>query len=335
MKHKKLTDGALSMLCLELALFLHAGGDIGNSLTVIAQEEKELSDCLTEMAEHVFTGLPLSDAAEKTGQFPQEMTAMLKIGEKTGRLEESLNALADYYTFRENTARRIRSAVLYPCTLLFVMLGVIAVLLWKVVPVFDEVYASFGGDLQLPGVIFSAALPVLLAVVGLAAAGALVLFMSPGCRDWLNVRLNRTKLAGKLHTAHFARALYMASASGLTAEEAVETAGLLFENYMESAEKCRDCLSRIRAGESLADAAEKTGLLPGSECRLLGLAAMSGAAERAALEIARRLEKDADDALERAVSRIEPVLVLISSLLIGGVLLGVMLPMTGLMNLIG
>ena len=62
---------------------------------------------------------------------------------------------------------------------------------------------------------------------------------------------------------------------------------------------------------------------------------MSGAAERAALEIARRLEKDADDALERAVSRIEPVLVLISSLLIGGVLLGVMLPMTGLMNLIG
>ena len=75
------------------------------------------------------------------------MADLAEVGERSGRMEESLTALADYYDERCRMERRLRSALLYPAVILLLMLVVMVVLLTKVLPVFNDVYASLGGRL--------------------------------------------------------------------------------------------------------------------------------------------------------------------------------------------
>ena len=109
---------------------------------------------------------------------------MIEVGEETGRTEEALSALSQYYEQRARLDRQVRSALLYPAVMLVLMLLVIGVLLVRVLPIFDDVYASLGG--RLTGVAggllaigrwLDSAMPVLwvllaLVVVGFGAFGA-------------------------------------------------------------------------------------------------------------------------------------------------------------------
>jgi len=88
-------------------------------------------------------------------------------------------------------------------------------------------------------------------------------------------------------------------------------------------------------GLSLADALHESGLLPAAECRLLAIGFKSGNSEAVADEITRRLDKDAKEAVSRRTGMIEPAMVIITSVLIGLILLTVMLPLTHIMSSIG
>ena len=87
--------------------------------------------------------------------------------------------------------------------------------------------------------------------------------------------------------------------------------------------------------EGLADALRDTGTLPAASCRLLALGLRSGSGDTVMEEIARRLSEEADEALERRVAQVEPALVLVTSLLVGAILLAVMLPLMHIMTAIG
>jgi len=348
MKTRKLSHDEISTLCLELALFLHAGADSGSALALLQEEtsDPQLKTMLTQMARQVDEGCSLAQVFESSGVFPRDVWAMLQVGEKTGRSEEALRALARYHDRRSQMDRQMRSALLYPSILLLIMLAVIVVLLTQVLPIFNDVYASLGG--QLTGLaggllhlgrLLNTVLPLL--CVLLAAVVILLVTFSSSERfrtcllHWWQKKRGDKGLSAKLATARFAQALSMGLSSGLSPDDAVEAAGTLLADQPTATQRIQSCQELLSNGESFTTAIKKTTLLPAAECRLLELGLVSGSGETAMEEIAHRLDRDAEDALEQQLGRIEPTMVVITSLLVGAILLAVMLPLTDIMSAIG
>jgi type IV pilus assembly protein PilC len=348
MREKKLTHEQISSLCLELSLLLHAGVGVGDGLSLLAQESTRGEDreLLEGLAGQVDGGTPLADALRSCGRFPDYVSGLIEVGERAGRTEEALGALSRYYEDRARLDRRIRSALLYPAVMLLLMLVVIVVLLSRVLPVFRDVYASLGG--QMTGVAggllalgraLDAAMPVLcvalaLAVLFLAAFAAGGSFRERVLGLWRKARGDRG-LSRQLNAARFAQAMAMGLRSGLPLEQAIELSGQLQRDAPAAQARCRDCLDRIERGEDLAVALRQSEVLPATACRLLALGQRSGTGDAVMEEVARRLTQESELAVEARVSRVEPTLVLVTSLLVGAILLSVMLPLMNIMAAIG
>jgi len=337
----------IARLCRELAVLLHAGVLLGDGLALLAQEETGGPAQLpAELGRQVDAGVPLSEAMRKTGGFPAHVTGMVEVGERSGRTEQALQALAQYYRRREEQAGRIRTALTYPVILLMLMLVVIAVLLSRVLPVFDEVYASLGG--RLTGVaggllrlgrVLDGIMPVLCLLLGAALLLVAVFALSDRFRDVVLSRWRRhfgdRGVSRKLNNARFAQGLAMGMSSGLTPEDAVRLCTGLLEDVPAAAARCRTCAQQLEQGVQLTAALRETQMLPAAACRLLTLGLRGGSGDAVMEEIARRLSDEAEQALERRVAQVEPALVLTTSLLVGAILLSVMLPLMHIMSAIG
>lgn len=347
MKNRLLTDGELSSLCGELSLLLHAGVSAGDGLSLLAQEcQGNQRELLSAMAREADCGEPLSAVMRRAGRFPVYVTGLVEVGERTGRLEESLQSLSRYYEERDRLDRQVRASLLYPSVLLLVMLVVIVVLLVWVLPVFRDVYASLGG--QLTGVAgglltlgqaLDAAMPVLCAVLALTVAGLGAFAASGAFRvrvlAWWHRHRGDRGVSRQMGDARFAQALAMGLHSGLPLEESLELSAALLGDVPAAARRCRDCQSRLAQGTGLAEALRDSGVLPAAACRLLALGLRSGTGDTVMEEIARRLSRESQEALEAKVARVEPALVLVTSVLVGVILLSVMLPLMHIMTAIG
>ena len=335
-------------LCRELALLLHAGVGTGDGLFLLTEEEKNprIHAMLEQMARTVDAGASLSQAFEEAGCFPGYITGLLRVGEKVGKIEETLTALALYYENKEQTERQIVSSLTYPAILLLLMLVVIVVLLSQVLPVFNEIYLSLGGQLTglaggllMLGQFLDGAMPVLCALLALVLGFFAVFSLHRGMRKkivgfWLK-KWGDSGISRKMNNARFAQALSMGFSSGMPLEDAVEMAALLLKDTPGAQQRCVRCHQQLMEGAELITALSDNGLLSPSACRLLTLDMRSGNGDGIMEEISRRMQEEARLALESAVSKVEPALVLVTSGLVGVILLSVMLPLMNIMTAIG
>ena len=342
-----LPDLELARVCRGFALLLRSGIGAAETAFLLAREEQPpVQQLLSDLGTRLDRGLPLAEAMEQSGSFPEHVRAMVAIGEETGRLEETLDALADYYEENHRTIRQLRSAVAYPAMVLGLMLLVVGVLLVKVLPVFDRVYASLGSRLTGPaagllylGQLLEAALPALFVLLLALAAGAAALRLRPALREKLlgfwRQRYGDRGIARKFNNARFARALAMGLSSGMDPESSLSLARKLLRQVPGAALRCEACAQALEEGVSLADAMEQARLIPGAQCRLLQAGFRSGSADRVMETIAETMMEDARESLEKRISGIEPAMVLASSLLVGMILLSVMLPLADILAALG
>lgn len=342
-----LSHQEIAGFCRNLSLLLQAGISQSDGVFLIAEGEEEgFRNILTGIGEQLDQGTSLSVAVENSGVFPVYVTGMIQVGEQSGRVEEALLALAVYYEDRSRFTRMVKNALAYPAMILFLMLAVIAVLLIKVMPVFDEVYASLGsgltgvaaGLLQL-GEWLKAALPVLLILL---AVVVIVVLLFSWCTTFREALLAGWRkffgdrgLSAQFHNAQFARALSMGLNSGLALEESIQLARMLFADVPAGAARCEKCIKMLQEGFSLAETLRDCGFLSAASCRMLTVGIKGGNGDKVMTEIADRLMEEAGIALEKTVSRIEPAMVLLASGLVGAILLAVMLPLANIMSAIG
>ena len=330
-------------LCRELALLLHSGVTAGDGLYLMAEEEKDpqLHSLLSEMAAALDRGDYLHQAFQQTGCFPVSMTGLLRVGEEVGRTEETLNALAAYYENRDRMQRQIISSLTYPAILLLLMLIVIIVLLSQVLPVFNEIYVSLGGQLVgiaggllMLGQILDRSMPVLCGLLAVILAAAAGLYLHRGLRrkvaGYWRTHWGDRGISRKMNNARFAQALSLGFSSGMILEDAVELAAELLKDCPDAAKRCNHCRQQLLEGEELSAALGSNGLLTPSACRLLTLGMRSGSGDNIIEEIARRMQDEAQQALDTAVGKVEPALVLVTSGLVGVILLSVMNIMTAI-----
>lgn len=337
----------IARLCRALALLVHAGVGLGDSLALLAREESgSFAQLLEDLGRQADQGIPLAEAMQASGQFPPYVTGLLAVGERTGHAEECFASLSRYYEDRERMDRFLTTSLTYPAILLLLMVVIIAVLLSKVLPVFQDVYASLGGSLSgLAGGLLTVgqginlAMPVLCVLLAAATLFVAAFATRPALRQRLLALWRKGHghkgVSKKLSDARFAQGLSLGLQSGLVMEEAVELAGHLLADVPSAQAACQVCAQRLQTGEPLAEVLEETGLLPVSACRLLALGLRAGSADQVMAELAARLSEEAQDALNRRVGQIEPALVISTSLLVGVILLAVMLPLMNIMSAIG
>jgi len=348
MKKEDFKNMEIADLCRQLALFLHAGVRLNDGLYLLSEEEgnSAYKDFLQDAARRLEDGIPLYTVFEQYGCFPFHVTSLLAVGEQTGRMEETLTSLYHYYEAQEHRNRQLRSALTYPAILLLMMLVVIVVLLSKVLPVFENVYASLGGSLSglaggllMLGNILNGAMPILCILLALLILGVLLFAVSSNLRNkvisFWQLHFGDKGISRKMNDAKFAQALSMAYSSGLPLEECVSLAGSLLKNCPGALKRCEECRKRLDTGAELAATLKETNLLPASACKLLALGMRAGTGDTTLEEIAVRLSDEANEALEAKISSVEPALVLITSVLVGVILLTVMLPLLNIMKAIG
>ena len=343
----KLTHEEIAGFCRSLALLLHAGIGTADGVFLLAQEETgKQQKLLTELGAQMDEGKPLSEAMGGSGAFPGSVTGMVHMGEQTGRLEEVLAALAKFYDQRSRSLRQIKNALAWPCLILALMLVVVGVLLVKVLPVFDDVYAALGSRLTgigagllYVGQLLEVSLPVLLGILAAGALAALLYMYCLPVRErvgvWYTARFGDRGVSRRFNNANFARALALGLGSGLPLEDAVEQAGKLLADIPAAARRCGACAEALRNGSDLSGGMAQAEFLPPAESRMLSLGLQQGSGDRVMEDIADRLLDAAMEELERTVARIEPAMVLVASALVGVILLAVMLPLMNILSALG
>lgn len=345
---RKLTNGEISNLCMELALLTHSGVGVSDGIHLLADEEKEpeIKQFLREIADKIDEGMTLAQAMDSTESFPHYVSGLIEVGEQSGRSEEALNALSNYYERRERLASQIKSAVLYPVILLILMLAVIGILLVKVLPVFNEVYISLGGRLSgVAGGLLTLGqsiykiLPVLCVILFVLVVCVAAFALNAKIRDkaykaWSN-KFGDKGIARTINTARFAQALSMGMSSGLPIEDAFELAASFQKDIKTAYKRYEACLDELQQGVNLSDALGDKDILSPAHCRMLALGVRSGSGDTVMEEISRRMSEDGEIALEQLVAKVEPTLVVVTSILVGVILLSVMLPLMNIMSAIG
>ena len=348
MKQRNLGNSYLSTFCLELSLFLNAGINLSDGLHLLIEDDddKRSRELIAEIAKCVDQNIPLSSALTELKIFPDYMVKMILLGEQTGRLSDTLKALSVYYDRQERLSLMVRNSLVYPTILLLMMVVVVIILITIVLPIFNDVFHQLGASMppfaitmMSIGAALSQASLVFAFIAAIILLFGLSLLIAPKFRarcGRIYRDLRRDKgLSAKIALARFSSAMSMALKSGLDINEAFSIASQLSVNSTISEKKHKLCAQYLDDGYTLAEALTSTKIFPAVYSRMLSLGVKSGTADTVLSEIARRTHNSVNDDLENLLGRIEPSLVIITSLIVGVILLSVMLPLMNIMSVIG
>lgn len=346
MQKKALPNDYLSGFCMELALLLKAGITAADGISVLEEDFSDKRGFLSTLHGFMDNGSTLHDALSQTGRVPAYLLDMVLLGERSGRLEDTLFSLSKFYKQRAEMSSALRSAVVYPLVLLIMLVAVVGVLITQVLPIFAEVFAQMGAEMSPMALwlmdfgqkLSSGSATVVWVLIGLAAVG-FIIYLVPALRSFAAAIFRRYFGAmGVFHEsmcARFSSAMTTAIASGLSADEAVELASRTISGVRRTDRGLERCREMLAQGESLEKSLANSGVFSARDSRLFALGVRTGMADSVMGEIARRSEESSLENIDSAISKIEPAMVLIIAAIIGAVLLSVMLPLMGIMSALG
>ncbi|MBR4095677.1 MAG: type II secretion system F family protein [Oscillospiraceae bacterium] len=344
---KMLTNEETAFFCEQLAMILEAGVSIADGIEVLAEDAgdkrfKEIADTLVSLMKDDMT---IFDAMDNSGLFPEYAVKMVKIGSLTGRLEDALKGLADYYAKRAELRQTIKSSVAHPLMLLAMMTVVIVVMVIKIIPMFRDIFFQFDDSAAaaVEGSITFAyniglGVMITLAAVLVITLVIVLLMKIPSARKGLkgfaaNFILTKN-LSETMAMADVTNAISMMASCGISPEQSLEMVqGLTVNKTVQK--RIKECEKLVLDGEYFADAIAKSKLLPSIYAHSLKVAYKSGSFDSAWQKLAERFNQECDRKIYGAVSFIEPVIIGILAIIIGSVLLAVMLPMTDIITTIG
>lgn len=329
-------------------MMLQSGFALSEGVLLLQDDEpdKDGKAVLQSLLIPLEKGAPLSEALQASAFFPRYMGNMVEAGEETGRLAETLKALSEYYDKQDRLSAAIRSAVLYPAILLIIMAAVVLLLIVRVLPIFNDAFGRLGAQmsplatkLMQFGVWFGGAGGIIAAVTGVVFIAAIIAFAMPkvrkaAIRHFMN-RWGNTGIFAKIASARFTSVMSLALASGMDIGKAVEMASVTGGGSRPLDQRNEHCIRLLRSGKTLSEAMREAGILSARDSRMLSLGSRSGMADAAMAEIARRDERCVQDSIDRMVGRVEPALVIVTSAIVGVILLSVMLPLISIMTSIG
>lgn len=335
------------LLVQELISLMRAGLSLPEVLALAADRpgEPTLARVINRVLKDVRAGMLFSQACSAHPDvFDGLFLAALKTGEKTGELPAVLARYHEYLRRKHAMRKKISQALAYPIFLLFTLIVILGVMFVFVMPRFVSMYANFDAKLPLPTQWLLAAVehfPLVAFSTVAFCVIALFAWRSFSMKPAGRLKIDQWKLGAPLiggamriaSIAQLARSLSTLLAGGTPLLEALRTAQQSFPNRAYAL-LVAEVANRVTQGESLAKAIRAVSLMPETAIKMIQVGEASGGLDRMLAEVAQFYEEMIENRLARIMALIEPALVLLMGLMIGGIIIVMYLPIFNLAEVI-
>ena len=337
---KKIQPADIAIFTRQLATLMKAGVPLVQAFDIVAEgtDHEKMRELIQTVRTDVSSGTGLAGALEKHPlHFDELFCSLVASGESSGTLEVMLDRVATYKEKTEALKAKIKKAMTYPIATIVVAIVVTAILLVKVVPQFAETFRSFGSDLpgftlfvlRLSEWVQSWWFTLLLCFFAASYLFSQAKHRSQRFADWLDTAaLKLPILGGVIHDAviaRFSRTLSTTFAAGVPLVEALESTAGAAGNalYARAIRQIRD---DVTAGTSLALSIRTTGLFPTMLLQMTSIGEESGSLDDMLGKVADHYEAAVDNAVDSLSSLIEPIIMSVLGVLIGGLMIAMYLP---------
>ena len=337
---KKITSQDITVFLRQMATMMKAGVPLVQSFSIVADglDNPSMKEVVDGIRADVEGGNNFAGALRKYPlQFEDLVCSLVDAGEQSGALETMLDRIAIYKEKSEALKAKIKKALKYPISVVVVAIIVTAILLLKVVPVFQELFQGFGAELPAFTQFVINVSDWLQAnwLIGLLMIGATIVGFTEGKKrsPAFQAALDRLALkapivgdiAYKATVARFARTLSTTFAAGVPLIEALEACAAASGNvvYKDAILHVRDDVS---TGQQLQFAMRSTGVFPNMALQMVAIGEESGALDAMLDKVATYYEDEVDNAVDGLTSMMEPLIMSVLGVLVGGLIIAMYLP---------
>ena len=345
---KELSGKELSALSRQLALVIDSDLSLQEGIGLVSAQtqSKAVRQLLERATSCLNEGHSMAEAfAQESRYLPAFYIEMIRMGEQSGNMEKVLIRLADSYDKDAEVSGKVVSAVTYPIILSVLLLCVIVLLIVQVLPMFEEVLQSLGG--QMPGItrvmldigrFIGDYFYILLGLIAVIAIAAVLMRQTQRGRETLDRWALKAPIRGRIQRdiacVRFSRSLSMLIKSGIGLAESVRMVAATMTNTFVRV-RLRKAASDIEKGRTLKDAILSLGLFPELLLKIIAVGESTGHTDNVLDKTADVMERRLDERLARLTTVLEPALIIVLSLIVGVVLVSVILPVARIMNAVG
>lgn len=329
----------------QFSTMINAGLPLVQALDILARQSdnKTLAQTVREVVFDVESGHTVADAMRKHPKaFSDLYTNMVAAGEQGGILDTILGRLAVFLEKNDALVRKVKGAMIYPSVIMGVAVIAVIVLLWKVIPVFQDMFASV--DLELPGPTkFVIGLSDLLnnywwALIAGAIGGALAIkqaYGTSGGRLAIDKFLLRVPVLGdvirKSSVSRFTRTLGTLISSGVSILDGLEITAKTSGNRVIQ-DAIMESRASIAGGESIAAPLQKSQVFPPMVISMISVGEQTGGLDEMLSKIADFYDDEVDAAVSGLLSLLEPIMIVFLGVVVGGMIVAMYLPIFDMVN---
>jgi type IV pilus assembly protein PilC len=333
----------------QFSVMLDAGLPLVQCLEILGEQEEQRTfrEIIQKVRSDVEQGASLADAMKKHPKaFDSLYVNMIAAGEAGGILDIILQRLSTYIEKAVKLKSQVKSALIYPAAVIFIAVGVVWIILWKVIPVFAQLFAGLGSELPLPTRVVIALSNFLadytIFVIPALIAGGFAFFRfyktQPKFTRVVDGALLKIPVIGmllrKIAIARFCRTLSTLTASGVPILDGLEitakTAGnTIIEDAIMAVRKA------VEEGKTIADPLAQVKVFPSMVVQMIGVGEQTGALDQMLSKIADFYEDEVDTAVAGMMKLIEPLLITVLGGIIGFIVAAMYLPMYSILQKIG
>ncbi|MDH5572029.1 MAG: type II secretion system F family protein [Gammaproteobacteria bacterium] len=346
---KKIKAADISIFSRQLATMMSSGVPLVQAFDIIGRghENKGMQELLMSVKTNIESGSTLSDSLAKHPlQFNELYCSLVAAGEHAGILETILDKVATYQEKTESIKGKIKKAMSYPAAVLIVAFIITAILLIFVIPQFEQLFAGFGADLPAMtrfvidlSKIFQAWWWAIFGGIGIAIYGLIqTKKRSKGFNVFLDKVLLKAPIIGiilrKAAIARYARTLATMFAAGVPLVEAMESVAGAVGNvvYGEAVMRMRD---EVATGTQLNVCMKSTNLFPNMVVQMTAIGEEAGSVDTMLSKVADFYEEEVDNAVDGLSSLLEPMIMAILGVLIGGLVIAMYMPIFQMGKIVG
>lgn len=336
----KIIPADIAIFARQIATMMKAGVPLVQSFEIIGEgnENKSMQKLIFEIKSAVEGGVPLAEALSKHPlYFDQLFINLVAAGEQSGALETMLDKLATYKEKTEALKAKVKKALFYPIAVLVIASVVTSILLVFVVPQFEELFGSFGADLPAMTMMvinLSKFMQAWWWVIAGGIGGVITIFLrikktSPKLQEAVDRFALKAPVIGEITTksaiARFSRTLETMSAAGVPLVEAMDSVAGACGNiiYYKASLKIRDEVSQ---GTQLQTSMRNTGLFPNMAIQMVSIGEEAGSLDDMLAKVADFYETEVDNAVDALTSLLEPLIMSVLGVIIGGLIIAMYLP---------
>jgi type IV pilus assembly protein PilC len=331
----------------QFATLMDAGILVLDAVTLLAgqTESEALKKALQEIAEDIKSGQPLSDSmAQYPKLFPELLIQMIRSGEVSGRLDDVLTQMAEYYEKQHNLKQQVSGALTYPIVVAVFAVAVTIFMLVAIVPMFAGMYADSGSELPFVTRLVLGISDFIKGywwVLILAVIAIIFAFRSFKKTEKGRYQIDKLKLKipvfgkynQKVVMARMTQTLSSLLASSVPILQAVEVTSRVVGNKVVE-EVLLDSRDSLERGESLATPMSRSWVFPALVIHMVRVGEQSGALDAMLKKVAHIYDQEVTNATDKLQSLIEPVLIIFLAFVVGFVILSIVVPMFGIFSTI-